>query len=450
MANFDVAVGITQAGINSTLSTLFKNPTAQSKIFNQTITKEVSGIKVVVDFSILDSPVIVMAPPSVTKWQASFNDKGKQQTGNPPTNNVFQIILSNIKISGNISGSKVLGQGEIEVFGEFSLSKNVLTVDALSVWVDESKWKKDGFTKAIVNAIIIPHAIDTINNLLNAIPFPKIPSKYITASFQDAIMGLTNANELVVATSMKTSPTTSLTSYTPPPKEPIYLQAGISLINTVLAEKLSNHPFEEKDSTGNKDAKASAEIKGTLKSIVAKISQDKTVASINMVNISGYGELSGIGVTIAKTVLCPIGTAIDAISDPKNWDKIISSFTITYKPNPLDVPFSLKITATKSVELSVGEVKSVEVIAAPKWSGVIGSILASLAAGFVDLLSAILKGKIVNSIIKSHAQNLEVYKNASISKTIEGIDISLSGEVGAALTPQGTNYVVEGFTVTFS
>ncbi|WP_103068632.1 hypothetical protein [Aquimarina sediminis] len=450
MASFDVAVGITQSGINTTLESFFGNSTAQSKIFKQKISQDVEGIAVVVEFVIEKVPTVLLTSPSDEKWQASYGADGVQKTGKPPTNNVFQVLLSSVKVTGTIAGVSVTGTGEIEVYAQFSLAKNVLNVTGLSVWLDESKWKKDGITKAIVNAIIIPHALDTVNGLMNAIPFPQIPTQYTTTTFQDPILGITNENELVLATSMKTSEAANLDDYTPPPSEEIYLQAGISLINTVLEEKLSNLPLEASDSSGGSAAKASAEIKGTLKSAVGKISGGKTLVSLSIIDISGYGQLSGTATTIAKTVLCPIGTAIDAISDPKNWDKVVSSFSIEYKPNPLDIPFTAKVTTKESVEVSIGEIDSVQIIAAPKWSGVIGSALAAAAAGFVDLLSAIFKGKIVNDIIKNNAQDIEVWKNASVTKQIEGINVTLSAEPGAALVPQGDNYIIEGFSIAFS
>ncbi|WP_282126776.1 hypothetical protein [Marinifilum flexuosum] len=449
MASFDIAVGIKQSGLNSALVKLYNDPTAKTKIFNQTVTKDVSGITVTIGFDIKAAPVAELYPPTDAKWQESYGSDGKQKTGTPPSDNVFQVLLSDVKVKGTIAGVDVVGEGELDVYAQFSLQNNVLNVTILSVWLDESKWNKFGLTKAIVNAIIIPYALNTVNKLLNAIPFPEIPSKYIGTSFQNPIIDITNKNEVVLATSMKSSPATNLSTYTPPSND-IYLQADLSLINTVLDKKLSNYPLEAKDSTGDSAAKASAEIKGTLKSVTGKISGDKTMAIIDIIDISGYGELSGTATTIAKTVLCPIGTAIDAISDPKNWDKVISSFSIDYKPKPLDVPFSVKVTKTKSVEVSIGQLDSVQIIAAPNWSGVIGSTLAAVAAGFIDLLSAIFKGKIVNGIIKDLAQNIEVWQNASVSKKIEGITLTLSAKPGSALTPFGTNFIVEGFTINFS
>jgi len=449
MASFDIAVGITQTSINTTVADLFKNPTAQSKIFKQQISKDIDGIKAVINFDILEAPTVVLSPPSDTLWQQSYGADGKQKTDSPPAGNVFQVLMSSVKVSGTIAGVPVSGTGEINVYAQFSLTNNVLDVDVLSVWLDESKWKKDGITKAIVNGIIIPKALDTVNKVLNSVPFPEIPKQYLTTQFQDPILDIVNNNELVLATSMTTSPTTNLSGYTSPGKD-TYLQADLSLINAVLAEKVNNYPLEASDSKDFKVAKASAQIKGTLKSVTAKISGGKTETAVDMIDISGYGELSGVGAAIAKTVLCPVGTAIDAISDPKDWDKVISSFSITYKPDPLDVPFTVKVTDTESVELSIGEVDSVQVVAAPKWSGVVGSALAAAAAGFVDLLSAILKGKIVNDIIKKHAQNIEVWKNASVTKQIEGINITLSAEPGAALTPQGDSYILQQFDISFS
>jgi len=450
MANFDVAVGLTQKGLKTTLEAFFKNPTAQSKIFTQNFSQDVGGISVVMKLAIQITPEVVMTPPSATKWQESYNASGTHPVGPPPASNVFQVILSSIKISGTIAGIPVEGTNGLEIYGQFSLVKNVLTVTALSVWLDESGWAKDGITKAIVNAIIIPYGLNTVNKLLNAIPFPQIPKDYTTTEFQDPILGITNSNQLVLATSMKSSPVTDLSNYTPPASEDIYLQVALTLINAVLKEKLGGYKLDESDKKGDSAAYASAEIKATLTSIAGKISNGKTLASLNITGISGYGELGGTATAIAKTVLCPIGTAIDAISDPKNWDKIISNFDIAYTPDPIDIPFTVKVTSTQSVELSIGQVGPIIVIAAPKWSGVIGSALAAMAAGFVDFISVLFATKIVNGLISSHGQNIQVLQNASVQTSVEGITITLTAETGAALVPQGDNLIVEGFTISFS
>lgn len=449
MAVFDIAVGMTQAGLNNTLTGLFGNPVAQSKIFTQHYSQTIEGISVTVDVTMQKCPTVVLAPPATAKWQQSYGADGTQKTGQPPAGNVFQVLVPSLKISGTIAGQDVSASDDIEVYAEFSLEKNVLNITGLSVWVDESNWAKNGITRAIVNGLIIPYALNTANKLLNAIPFPQIPADYTTTKFQDPIMDITNNNELVIATSMTSSPATKLDSYTPPGSQDAYLQAGLNIINAVLTEKLGNMPLKADGQTGNSAANSSAEIKATLKSVAGKIQDGRTLVSLQITDISGYGELGGTVTAVAKTVLCPIGTAIDAISNPSTWDKVIASFSIEYKPNPLDIPFTIKVSDKETVLLSIGEIDHVEIIAAPKWSGVIGSTLAALAAGFVDLLSAIFKGKIVNLIIKNAAQNLKVLDSATITKQIEGINVQLSAQPGAALVPQGNTLIVEGFNVSF-
>ncbi|KAA5533710.1 hypothetical protein F0919_14350 [Taibaiella lutea] len=449
MANFDVAVGLTQSGLNSTLASLFGNSTAQSKIFTQSFSQTVSGIPVDITLKIDSAPTIALSPPSTTYWQQSYNAQGQNQTGNPPSGNVFQLLISSLSVSGTVSGVAVSGSTSFQVYAQVSLSNNKLSFDALSVWLDESTWNKMGLTTLIVNAIIIPYGLNTANNLLSAISIPQIPS-FLGVSFQDPILGITNANELVVATSMTTSSATSLDSYTPPTGLDIFMQADLDVTNAVLAGAIKNYPFDESTKSGGSAAYASAEIKGTVQSVTASISSGTTNANISIANISGYGELGGTATAIAKTVLCPIGTAIDAISNPSDWDKIVSSFSITYSPNPLPVPFTLNVNADGDVLLSIGQLSTVTLIFSPQWSGVIGSALAAAAAGFADLVTSIFKEKVVNPFISKFAQNINIWSNPSVSTQVEGITITISANTGTALATQGDNYIVEGFTVSFS
>jgi hypothetical protein len=449
MANFDVAVGLTQSGLNSTLASLFGNSTAQSKLFTQSFSQTVSGIPVDITLKIGNAPTIVLAPPTAAYWQQSYNAQGQTQTGNPPSENVFQILISSLSVSGSVSGVPVSGSTSFQVYAQITFTNNTLSFQGLSVWLDESAWNKMGLTTLLVNAIIIPYGLNTVNNLLKAISIPQIPT-FSGISFQTPILGITNANEIVVATSMTSSSAPSLDSYTPPTALDIFLQADLTITNAVLSAEIKNYTFNESAKKGGSAAYASAAIKGTVQSVRASITSGTTNAEIAITNISGYGELGGTATAVAKTLLCPIGTAIDAISNPSDWDKIISSFAITYTPDPLTVPFSLTVNTDGDVLLSVGQLSSATLIFAPQWSGVIGSALATVAAGFADLVTSIFKEKVVNPFINDFAQNITVWSSASVSTDLEGITIKISPNTGTALSTKDDTYIVEGFTVSFS
>ncbi|MEO7976553.1 hypothetical protein [Flavobacterium sp.] len=449
MANFDIAVGLTQSGLNSTLASLFGNSTAQSKLFTQSFSQTVSGIPVDITLKIGNAPTIVLAPPTAAYWQQSYNAQGQTQTGNPPSENVFQILISSLSVSGSVSGVPVSGSTSFQVYAKITFTNNTLSFQGLSVWLDESAWNKMGLTTLLVNAIIIPYGLNTVNNLLKAISIPQIPT-FSGISFQTPILGITNANEIVAATSMTSSSAPSLDSYTPPTALDIFLQADLAVTNAVLAAEIKNYTFNESAKKGDSAAYASAAIKGTVQSVRASITSGTTNAEIAVTNISGYGELGGTATAVAKTLLCPIGTAIDAISNPSDWDKIISSFAITYSPDPLTVPFSLTVNTDGDVLLSVGQLSSATLIFAPQWSGVIGSALAAVAASFADLVTSIFKEKVVNPFIHDFAQNITVWSSASVSTDLEGITIKISPNTGTALSTLDDTYIVEGFTVSFS
>lgn len=449
MANFDVAVGLTQKGLNTTLAGLFGNPTAQSKFFTQSFSQTVGGIPVDITLKIDSAPTIALTPPATTYWQQSYNAQGQMQTGNPPSGNVFQVLISSLSVSGTVAGSPVSGSTSFQVYAQFTLANNALSFNALSVWLDESSWNKMGLTTLIVNAIIIPYGLNTVNKLLSAISIPQIPA-FAGISLQTPILGITNANELVLATSMTTGSAPDLNNYNPPAGLDIFMQVDLAITNAVLASQINNYPFNESAKTGDSTAYASAAIKGTVQTVTTSISSGVTNANISITDISGYGELGGTVTAIAKTVLCPIGTAIDAISNPSTWDKIISSFSITYSPDPLTVPFSLAINTDGDVLLSVGQLSSATLIFAPKWSGVIGSALAAMAAAFTDLVMLIFKEKVVNPFISRFAQNISIWSNPSVSTELDGITIKISPNTGTALATKDDTFIVEGFTVSFS
>lgn len=451
-----IVAGVTDAGLNGVLSDLFKNQTAQDKLFTGSVTKNVPNLgDVTADYAVLDQPAISLVPPTQAQWDAAH-----KVSDNTPKPNMDMYGLSlpknSFKMSADGIDKPLEATGAITVYGTFALTSGKLSLAPVAITLDESAFSN--VDKFIVNGIIIPQVLKMAQQMLDGIPLPALPDVG-GVTFQPPVGAIIAQKTLAVATTLNSGKAPSLDGFTPPDMT-FYAIVGTDVVNALIDAELVGHSFCEEDKTGSDAWYAAAQIKGTAKSLSVSIASGSVTVSAGLSDVSGYGELGGTGVGVTKAVLCPIGAAADAIADPKNWDKVISSFDISYKPNPLDIPVSFSVAAgtdpktgkpAQFLHLNVGKIDKVQVIAAPTWSkSVTGTILATAAAGFIDLLTAIFQGKIVNAILQKDAQNLQVYQLPPVSKTVEGITISLTVPDGTAATPFGDSAIAQKIGVSFS
>lgn len=442
MSYYDVAVGINQNGLNTTMNSFFSSSTAQQKIFNGNVTETLGSLGAVnLAYQVKTSPAASLAPPSQADWDLSYKATGVTTM---PASNVFQLTLNTVAIQVTYGKSTLKADGLIKAYAHYTLANNVLTLTPLAVWIDESAFSS--IDKMIVNKILIPEILKLVTASLASIPLPQIPD-FAGQTFQPPIAQIIDATALVAATASGATPV-DLSGYTSPAQD-IYVLLNARLLNSVLANVVDGQTVKEEGSKGP----ASGRISATVTSLVAGIDNGNTEISVSLSDVSGYGELAGTGVGVAKAVLCPIGAAMDAISNPSDWDKVISNFSISYSPDPLPVPVTLTASTSdgkQSLSVAVGTLSSIQVTAAPQWSGsVTGTVLAAAAAGFVDLLSVIFGKLIINKVLASHAQNINVFTLPDISTSIEGITVQLVIPDGTIAAVHGTSEWIQPFSVKF-
>ncbi|HGY1008157.1 TPA: hypothetical protein ACNUUR_000718 [Aeromonas salmonicida] len=448
MSYFDVAAGINQTGLNSTLTGFFASPIAQSKIFNGNVTQDIAPLgDVDLVYQVIDCPEINLAPPSQADWDASF--KASEVT-TLPSSNVLVLTLS--QVAAQITYNQVpplKAQGLIKGYASFELKDNVLSIKPLAVWIDESEFS--GFDKVVVNGILIPQILKVITSTLASIPLPQLPDLG-QQSFQPPIAGIIDSCALVIATVLGDTPAVDLNGYDNPSQD-TYLRTNLRMVNNLLVSYVKGKSAKAEDQTGSDAWNAAGSIGATVDSISAGINGSTLQVSVSLGDISGYGELGGTGVGVTKAILCPIGAAADAIANPSDWDKVVSNFSISYKPDPLAVGISLKAQTKdkqQKLQVSVGDLDSVQVIASPKWSGsVTGTILATAAAGFVNMLSSIFSTLVTNKLLGDYAQGIDIYTIPEISTSVEGISVQLTIADGSVATPYGVSELIQSFSVQF-
>ena len=444
MSHYDVAAGVSSAGLNDTVGKFYQNPIAQQKIFSGTIVKTLDVIgEVTLTYQITAVPVVQLAPPSPAKWDGSQRTPPNLPM---PPDNMFQLGLTLKGTAAIGSAAPIAAEGPIEVYGQLAIADNLLSLPPLAIWIDESSFSP--WDQLIVNKILIPQALAIATQALSSIPLPTIPT-FLGLTFQPPIAAIVYNSEIVVATTLVDGGATDLSGHTAPGIS-MYVMSGLRPVNaglsTVVAE-LPN-PIKKDAKTGSDAWYAAARISTQVRSLVAGYGGPSLQVAVDVDNTSGYGELGGEGVGVVKAVLCPIGTAIDAIDNPQNWDKVIAQFGITYTPRPLPIPLSFAVVMGKKnqvIQASIGELDKFTPIFTPQWSGeIIGTILATAAAAFLDLVSVTFGTLITNDILGKYAQDISLYDVPRIATSVEGITLELRVPDGTALTPFG-QYLVQPF-----
>lgn len=444
MATFDVAVGATGTGINTILSSLYASPAAQTALFNGSETETIDPIgPVTATWAIQAAPTVSFTPPTAEQWAAAY----PTAKGPLPTGNVLTLVVSAATLGATYGGQTLSGTSWINVYATFTLTGGTLSVAAQAVAFDTTQMSK--FDQAVVGNLLVPAILQFANSALSAIAIPQIP-EVVGVTLQTPVAEIINGG-LVIAAAMQSSAAVDLTGYTAPTDD-LYALVGLTVINTVIASQVTDYAFNVEESSGNSDWNAQASIKGTVNSIVASISGTDLQAAATLSGLAGSAGVGGTGTGIVKTLLCPIGTAIDAIANPDNWDKLSASVSITYSPSPLTMTIGLAAVTengTQSLQVTPGSLKDTTVTVSPTWSGdIIGTTLATACSGAVDLITAMSKGDLLDDILDPGNRHISVVDIPTMSVSIDGIKVSLTIADGAVATPFGSSYVSQSFSVT--
>ncbi|WP_346882207.1 hypothetical protein [uncultured Algibacter sp.] len=437
MSKYDVASGISQTCLNQILTDLYNNPIAKTKLFSYSGKENVDGVgEVDISFELKLAPTTILLAPSQAKWNQAINPNKTPI----PTSNAFQVSFPDINGSVIIDGASPLaGHGELEIYGVLNIDLNKVSLQMEAVYLDESSFT--AWDKVIVNKVLVPKALEMANKLLSGIPIPEIP-EFEGISFETPVISIVN-QQIVAATILKGNGAPDLSGYTYTGGNGIYIKTNSNPINSVLYQyngKTENTEDRKGPSGWYAAGKASVTINSLKLDITSNIS-----AVVDIKQATAMGEIGGAGVGITKAILCPVGAAVDAMSNPKNWDKVIASFKITYTPDPIKSVLTLGLSGNK-VKISVGTVNSIHIIAQPTWSGsVTGSALAAASSALVDMIPKQLQTLIVNKVITDNLQNMSVYTLPELSKTIEGINVTVIPNDGNLIV--SGNYAEEGLTV---
>jgi hypothetical protein len=439
MSHYDVAAGARNTGLDSLIGKFYALPAARNGLFKGSVTQNVDVIGTVkVTYDVKTAPKFALTPPTTANWQASQRRDSTQET--PPPNTI-QVMLSDLAGTATVGDAAPLpAEGPVTVYGTVGSQGGKVNIQITAVLIDEGSFSD--WDKLIVNAVLIPELFKLADSMIPAIVLPTVPS-FAGLNFQPLSL-LVTPQGILLGTTLAGGGNTDLSGFTWPPQD-LFAMATLNPVNKLLASQV-NGTHSKEDSTGPSGWSASGKVTATNLTMVAVIGGD-TVTLNTDGSFSCYGQLSGVGVGVTKALLCPIAAAADAISDPSKWDKVVSSFNIQYKPKPMPVPVSFTTDAPSGTPPSQGITakvpsgklpSSILVTVSPSWSGsVTGTVLATAAAAFIDLISVMFGKLIIEDLVGKYASfSLPVSEmSQKISFPGGSVTISLAAAVGAALVP---------------
>ncbi|MGW8393832.1 hypothetical protein [Pseudoduganella sp. HUAS MS19] len=134
MSNYDVAFVVDAGTLNTGMTQLYANPTAQATLFKGLETIGKLGV-VSVDWAIGAAPQFVLAPPDSTQWNDpnTFSPSGKPKPATP-SDQMFQVKLPSLTTTINLEqGPPLPFTFEMVVFAQVSIAGDHIALSSVAV-----------------------------------------------------------------------------------------------------------------------------------------------------------------------------------------------------------------------------------------------------------------------------------------------------------------------------
>ena len=310
MSNFDVAVGINSTPLDQGAEKLYDDPTVRDKLFRGTTTKNIDPIgEVALSWDVLAAPTFTLSAPTQNQWDAAT--KASQEDA-LPTGNVFQVHFPEVEVTVTIAGAEVATKGAMDAYATVvDDDGGNVKFELEALFIDDSDFSI--FDQAIIIGILVPEGIKLANSFLQTYQLPSIPPVE-GVTFNPINIDIVQNLLIFSATSTANLNPFDISDFAWPSTEDYFGLLSPTILNTVIDTTLKafeNETEEGKAEKGNLAFKAKADFKATLKSISGSVlPNDNTKIKLQVTaDASAHAGISGI----VPTVLCPVGTALNAL-----------------------------------------------------------------------------------------------------------------------------------------
>lgn len=159
--DFDVVFGIDATSFSAGVDEL--NKKKHDAFFKGVYgNSDVSGTWEVVD----RSPVFGFQAPTAAKWHDSVDGAGGHPTGDPPTDNVFVLVVPELHLVFTDDGAPADLTPGIEFYGQFALADGTASLTPLAIWADPSTLSDSD--KWVMEHLILPNVFKKLGDVLKA------------------------------------------------------------------------------------------------------------------------------------------------------------------------------------------------------------------------------------------------------------------------------------------
>ena len=248
MANFDVAVGITQPAFNGLLDQYYSKDSGAMP-FKGNITKTIPLVgSVLLTWQVGVAPTVTFGAPTLAVWNAALDSSGKTNlaAGNPlPTGMMLQLCIPTLQADYTIAPAAPVGGTTQNVYGyaTVSVSGSAITITLVAIALNESNFSL--WDLLIFNGFFVPQIFTAVQTMLSVINLPTLTYDGITLN--PPAFSFASNNTLLIAASCSTTNTTPLDiSGVTWPSDTLFVLASSALINsglTAFTQTLVNKPY---------------------------------------------------------------------------------------------------------------------------------------------------------------------------------------------------------------
>jgi len=312
VANFDMAVGVTQSALNGLIGQYFSTPPESENPFQGSKDVNITGIgEVTVSWDITEAPTLIFGKPTEADWDAALDKQGNtnRSAGNPlPTADMVQLTISKMSAYYQLAKGSKVGGDTTNVIGYVTVtfSGDEITLTPLAVTINESDFS--GWDKLVFNYGFLPNLFAAVKSTVSVIHIPNLSWNGITLNTPQFVFD----NDLLVAAATETTNPhlLDITGVTWPTDD-MFALASKPLLNNTITGFVSSYQGKSYSDSGEKADLATWQYKAVVESITAHVSKlsPLTVVADLSVSLTAGGGLTTAGMALAA-LGCAMGGAL--------------------------------------------------------------------------------------------------------------------------------------------
>lgn len=252
MSNFDIVVGLSQAGISNFVAQYHANPPASDNPFKGRMELEILGQPAVIEWSVISSPEVNLERPDCDIWLEAqgrdglTNEEANRQCPKVP---MLQLKFPQLDLIWGLLGADVSTGTSRDVIAHaiLNLKGSTMGVELVAVNVDQSEFGE--IDKQMFNLLVLPTIFKKAEEILEVIHLPELNlGEWLFNPLQISQVDRCLVGAATLKSNLLPLDITDLTV----PSDSVFILLSDNLVNAALSIAFTaNGPFIKEDSGGH-------------------------------------------------------------------------------------------------------------------------------------------------------------------------------------------------------